>query len=180
MRRPTGLSAAIIYYKSRIDQERNQPVKIEEDAPERKNAPSSWYPLLVRNYYMDSAAKPLDGSGNRYTLRFAKGQLPPVRAFWSLTMYEIPSLLLVPNPLKRYLINCAMLPDLKRDPDGGLTIFVQSESPGEDKESNWLPSPNAPFIIVLRLYWPKSEAVDGTWQKPPMEKVREKLATQVA
>jgi hypothetical protein len=123
------------------------------------------YPL----YTVDSGGQALDASKNSYSLRFAPGQLPPVNAFWSLTMYELPSILLTANPLNRYLINSPMLPDLKRDQDGGLTLYIQFESPGKDKESNWLPAPNGPFTVVMRLYWPKPEAVDGSWTAPPLE-----------
>jgi hypothetical protein len=101
-------------------------------------------------------------------LHFASDQLPPVHAFWSLTMYELPASLLVANPLNRYLINSPMLPDLKRDADGGLTLYIQHDSPGKDKESNWLPAPNEPFAMFLRLYWPKPEALDGSWKQPPL------------
>ena len=80
-------------------------------------------------YFVDAGKQKLDGA-NRYTLRFAPGQLPPVNAFWSLTMYELPASLLFANPLNRYLINSPMLPSLKRDADGGITLYVQNESPG--------------------------------------------------
>ena len=123
------------------------------------------YPL----YRTDAAGQKLDASKHRYTLRFPPSQFPPVHAFWSLTMYELPSSLLVANPLNRYLINSPMLPDLKRDADGGLTLYLQRESPGPDKESNWLPAPNGPFMPVLRLYWPKEEALNGTWKQPPIQ-----------
>jgi hypothetical protein len=122
-------------------------------------------------YYVDGAKEKLTGA-NRYTLHFASGQLPPVNAFWSLTMYEEPKSLLVANPINRYLINSPMLPELKRDPDGGLTLIIQNESPGKDKESNWLPAPKGPFSMILRLYWPKDAAVDGKWTAPPLEKAR--------
>lgn len=118
-------------------------------------------------YFVDSAGEKLDGN-NRYTLRFQPGQLPPVKAFWSLTVYELPSSLLVANPLNRYLINSAMLPGLKRDPDGGLTLYIQHESPGKDREANWLPAPRGPFMAALRLYWPKPSALDGNWKAPPL------------
>jgi hypothetical protein len=121
-------------------------------------------------YFVDSSKQPLQGD-NRYTLRFAKGQLPPVNAFWSLTMYELPQSLLYANPINRYLINSSMLPDLKRDADGGITIYVQNESLGKDKEANWLPAPKGPFFSVLRLYWPKPEAVSGKWKAPPLQRV---------
>jgi hypothetical protein len=104
--------------------------------------------------------------------RFAPGQLPPANAFWSLTMYELPASLLTANPINRYLINSAMLPTLRRDPDGGLTLIVQHESPGEDKESNWLPAPKGPFVAFLRMYWPKPAALDGTWKQPPLTAVK--------
>jgi hypothetical protein len=109
---------------------------------------------------------------NRYTLRFAPGYFPPVNAFWSLTMYELPSSLLVANPINRYLINSPMLPNLKRDADGGLTLLIQHDSPGKGKESNWLPAPKGPFIVFMRLYWPKQEALDGTWKPPSLQKVQ--------
>jgi hypothetical protein len=123
------------------------------------------YPM----YTVDSGGQALDASKNSYSLRFAPGQLPPVNAFWSLTMYELPSSLLTANPLNRYLLNSPMLPDLKRDQDGGLTIYIQRESPGKDKESNWLPAPNGPFWVIMRLYWPKPEALDGSWTPSPLE-----------
>jgi len=121
-------------------------------------------------YLIDEAKQPLNGV-HHYTLRFAPGQLPPINAFWSLTMYELPASLLVANPINRYLINSPMLPQLKRDADGGLTLFIQNESPGKDKEDNWLPAPKGPMIVYLRLYWPKAEAVDGKWTAPPMKQV---------
>jgi hypothetical protein len=120
-------------------------------------------------YYVDATKQKLDGA-NRYTLRFAPGQLPPVNAFWSVTMYEEPASLLVANPLNRYLINSPMLPQLKRDADGGLTLIIQNESPGKDREDNWLPAPKGPFSMVMRLYWPKSEALDGKWTQPPLQR----------
>jgi len=121
-------------------------------------------------YRVDAAGQPLDGS-HRYTLRFEPGQLPPAGAFWSLTMYEQPSSLLVANPINRYLINSPMLPDLKKDADGGFTIYVQHDSPGKAKEANWLPAPEGRFAAVLRIYQPKPEALDGTWKRPELERV---------
>src|ERR1700682_6366857 len=125
---------------------------------------------LYPTYYVDAAKQKLDGA-NRYTLRFAPGQLPPVNAFWSLTMYDEPQSLLVANPLNRYLINSPMLPQLKRGGDGGLTLIVQNESPGKNKEANWLPAPKGPFSMIMRLYWPKEEAVEGKWKQPPLQRV---------
>jgi hypothetical protein len=120
-------------------------------------------------YGVDSDGKKLDGV-NRYTLRFAPGQLPPVNAFWSLTMYELPASLLVANPINRYLLNSPMLPQFQRDADGGLTLLIQNESPGKDKEANWLPAPKGPLIMYMRLYWPKDEATEGKWTAPPLQR----------
>jgi hypothetical protein len=122
---------------------------------------------LYPSYRVDADGEPLDGA-HRYTLRFAPGALPPVKAFWSLTMYELPASLLYANALERYLINSPMLPGLKLDADGGLTLHVQHESPGPERESNWLPAPPGPFACALRLYLPGPEALDGRWQAPPM------------
>ena len=119
---------------------------------------------------LDSAGQALTGA-DRYTYRFASGQLPPVNAFWSLTMYELPQSLLVANPMNRYLINSPMESGLVKDPDGGITLYLQNESPGLDREANWLPAPKGPFQVVLRLYWPKPDALNGTWQAPKPEKV---------
>jgi hypothetical protein len=120
-------------------------------------------------YYVDATKQKLDGA-SRYTMRFAPGELPPVNAFWSLTMYDEPQSLLVANPIDRYLINSPMLPQLKRDADGGLTLIIQNESPGKDKEANWLPAPKGPFSMIMRLYWPKEAAVEGKWERPPLQR----------
>jgi hypothetical protein len=124
------------------------------------------YPI----YSVDADGQKLDGA-NRYILRFGPGQLPPVDAFWSLTMYELPESLLVANPLNRYLLNSTMLPQFKRDADGGLTLLIQNESPGKDKEANWLPAPKGPFLLVMRLYRPKPEALEGKWTAPPLKRM---------
>jgi hypothetical protein len=123
------------------------------------------YPI----YAIDSDGNKLDGT-NHYTVHFAPGQLPPVHAFWSLTMYDLPQSLLVANPINRYLVNSPMLPQFVKDADGGLTFYVQNESPGKEKEPNWLPAPKGPFFIAMRLYWPKEAALNGTWKQPPMTK----------
>ena len=112
---------------------------------------AAMYPV----YFVDADRQPLNGS-QRYLLRFAPDQLPPVNAFWSLTLYELPASLLSVNPLNRYLINSPMLPALERDSDGGVTLLVQHESPGQDKESNWLPAPKGSFFTVLRLVLAKA------------------------
>ena len=121
-------------------------------------------------YWVDADGAKLKGA-HRYTMRFAPGELPPVNSFWSVTMYELPSSLLVANPLNRYLINSAMLANLKRDADGGLTLYVQHEPLDAEKESNWLPAPAGDFFLVMRLYWPKEAALNGTWKQPPLRRV---------
>jgi hypothetical protein len=118
-------------------------------------------------YFTEATGQKLDGASTGYLLRFEPGQLPPVDAFWSLTLYELPSSLLSANGLNRYLINSPMLSELQRDADGGLTLRIQHESPEEGKKANWLPAPKGPFFMILRLYWPKPEVLDGTW-KPPI------------
>jgi hypothetical protein len=119
-------------------------------------------------YFGDSEGHPLSGANGTYLLTFSAGQLPPVNAFWSVSMYELPSSLLVANPIHRYVINSAMLPELKRDSDGGLTIYIQNTEPGWGKGTNWLPAPKGAFVVVMRLYWPKPEAVGGEWKAPPL------------
>jgi hypothetical protein len=120
---------------------------------------------LYPAHSIGSTGAPITGENN-YTYRFPPGQLPPVNAFWSLTMYELPASLLVDNPINRYLINSTMLDNLVKDPDGGITLYIQNESPGPAREANWLPVPRGPFRMFLRLYWPKDEALEGHW-KPP-------------
>jgi hypothetical protein len=114
----------------------------------------------------------LDGSKHKYAVTFPVGQLPPVEAFWSVTMYDGKTQLLIENPINRYLINSPMLSGMKKNSDGSLTLHIQKDSPGADKESNWLPAPNGPIYLVMRLYWPKTEAPsvlppgEGSWQPP--------------
>ncbi|MDB6133701.1 MAG: cell envelope protein [Verrucomicrobiales bacterium] len=125
------------------------------------------YPL----YTVDGAGGKLDAANHRYKLRFAPGELPPVHAFWSVTMYDLPRQLLVENPLNRYLLNSPMLPQFRKDADGGVTLHIQNESPGKDKEANWLPAPKGPFMLAMRLYWPKEEALTGGWTAPKLQMV---------
>jgi hypothetical protein len=115
----------------------------------------------------DSAGQPLSGA-NRYVTRFLKGELPPVNAFWSLTMYNDKQAF-VKNPIDRYAIGDR--DKLRADADGSVTIHIQKDSPGAEKESNWLPAPPGPFNVFMRLYWPKQEILDGTWKMPPVERV---------
>ena len=121
------------------------------------------YPVLST----DSTGAALSGASD-YTLTFPAGQLPPANAFWSVTMYKLPESLLVDNPINRYVINSPMLPGLATNPDGSITLYVQHASPGADREANWLPAPEGPFTVFMRVYWPKPEALDGTWQPPKL------------
>jgi hypothetical protein len=103
---------------------------------------------------------------NKYVMHFAKGQLPPVSGFWSLTMYDA-SFFFVNNPLNRYSISARQ--DLKTNPDGSTDLYIQNESPGREKEANWLPAPPGDFILMLRLYWPNEKSpsiINGSWKIP--------------
>ena len=124
---------------------------------------------LYPAYFVDADGSPLDASANRYTMTFAEGQLPPVMAFWSLTMYDGRTQLFIDNPLDRYLLSSSMMDQLRMGEDGSLTLYIQKESPGKNHESNWLPAPDGPFYLVMRLYGPAPEALDGTWTPPPVE-----------
>jgi len=132
------------------------------------DAVEATYPLTRT----DANGETLDGSRHNYTLTFVAGQLPPVNAFWSVTMYDGKSQLLIKNPINRYLINSPMLPGMKKNADGSLTLYIQKDSPGKVNESNWLPAPDDAIYLVMRLYWPKETppsilpAGEGTW-KPP-------------
>jgi len=132
------------------------------------NADEAMYPMSR----VDAAGETLDTAKHNYTLTFPAGQLPPVNAFWSVTMYDGKTQLLIENPIGRYLINSPMLPGMKKNADGSLTLYIQKDSPGKAKESNWLPAPNGNAYLVMRLYWPKDAPPsilppgEGTW-KPP-------------
>jgi hypothetical protein len=118
------------------------------------------YPLNLG----DEAGRPLDGS-NKYTITFDKATAPPVNAFWSITLYD-PEGFQVANALNRFAVSSWM--PFKTDPDGSLTLYLQNESPGKDKEANWLPAPKGPFNLTMRLYGPKSEILTGRWNPPPV------------
>jgi hypothetical protein len=132
------------------------------------DAVEAMYPMTR----VDAKGETLDGSKHNYTLTFAAGQFPPVNAFWSVTMYDGKSQLLIKNPINRYLINSPMMAQMKKNPDGSVTMYIQKDSPGKAKESNWLPAPNDTIYLVMRLYWPKETspsilpAGSGTWQPP--------------
>ena len=138
------------------------------------DAVEAMYPMTRQ----DATGAALDGSNQKYTLTFAAGQLPPVNAFWSVTMYDGKTQLLIENPIHRYLINSPMLPKMKKNQDGSLTLYIQKDSPGGAKVSNWLPAPSGPIYLVMRLYWPKETPPSilppgsGTWNPPPLEQVK--------
>lgn len=120
-------------------------------------------------YAFDAQKALLDGKTGKYTLTLTPETLPPVDAFWSLTMYDRPKQFLVDNPVDRYLINSPMLAGLKKNDKGEIVLHLQHESPGPELESNWLPAPAEIFYVVMRLYLPRAEALDGRWAPPPIE-----------
>ncbi len=111
-----------------------------------------------------------DGSKHNYQITFTKDQIPPIKNFWSWTMYKLPQRWLVDNPLDRYSIGSAT-PGLKTAADGSITIYMQAKSPGKDKESNWLPAPEGPFWPVLRTYGPGKTILDKTYKVPAIKQV---------
>jgi len=131
------------------------------------------YPLA----HNDVNGNVLDGS-HHYTLTFAAGQLPPVNAFWSVTMYDAKSQFLIKNPINRYLINSSMLPGMNKNADGSLTLYIQWEPPCKENEANWLPAPDGDIYLVMRLYWPKTlapsilPAGSGTWSPPGIVQIQ--------
>jgi hypothetical protein len=120
------------------------------------------YPLNLG----DQSGAPLDGA-NKYTIHFDKGAAPPVNAFWSVTLYDHDGFQ-VANGLNRFAVSSWM--PFKYNPDGSLDLYFQNDSPGTDKEANWLPAPKGPFNLTMRLYGPKSDALTGKWNPPPITK----------
>ena len=116
----------------------------------------------------DETGRPLDGA-NKYRLHFEKGETPPAKAFWSITLYDSEGFQ-VANPLNRFAVSSWM--PLKYNADGSLDLYFQNESPGADKEANWLPAPKGAFNVLMRLYAPRSEALTGKWNPPPVTRVQ--------
>jgi len=125
---------------------------------------------IYPTYLVDSDGVPINASDNDYTLTFKKEELPPVKAFWSLTMYNGKTQLFIHNPLDRYLLNSTMVDQFAKEEDGSIILYIQKESPGKDKEANWLPAPDGPLYMVLRLYGPKPDALEGRWTPPKLQK----------
>jgi hypothetical protein len=117
---------------------------------------------------VDGDGKPLNGA-NKYTVHFEKGKFPLAKAFWSITMYDA-EYFFVPNPLDRYTVSSRF--PFKLNDDGSLDLVIQHESPGKDKEANWLPAPAGKFILMMRLYWPEESMLDGSWKIPPVTPVK--------
>ena len=138
------------------------------------DAAEAMYPFTRKT----AEGEEIDTGTHAYTITFPEGQLPPVNAFWSVTMYDGKTQLLIKNPIDRYLINSQMLPDMKKNEDGSLTIHIQKESPGKELESNWLPAPDGTVYLVMRLYWPRTEPPSilppgaGSWQPPAVVQVQ--------
>jgi hypothetical protein len=126
----------------------------------------AYYPAVFK----DANGKALDGSTGKYTITFPKGKTPPVGAFWSVTMYDAKKRLMVENPINRYKIGSA--DKLKADADGSVTLYIQANSPGKDKESNWLPAPKEPFYMLMRMYLPKIEVLNGQYKIPGVNRVK--------
>jgi hypothetical protein len=117
----------------------------------------------------DAEDKAYDGA-NKYVIHFPRGQLPPVRGFWSVTMYD-DKYFFVNNPLNRYSISPRQ--NLKTNPDGSTDLYIQKDTPGSDKETNWLPAPAGKFILMLRMYWPNENSpsiIKGSWKIPAVKK----------
>ena len=131
---------------------------------------NSGFEAIYPTYLMESPGVPYNAAKNKYTLTFGKGQLPPVKAFWSLSMYDGKTQLFIHNVLDRYLLNSNNMDEFIFNKDGSLTLYIQKDSPGEELEPNWLPAPDGPFYCTMRLYGPKEEALSGEWTNPQMVK----------
>ena len=128
---------------------------------------------LYPTYLLDESGNPFNAANNKYTMAFEKDQLPPVNAFWSLSMYDGKTQLFIDNPLDRYLLNSSSQDKFVFGEDGSLTLYIQKDSPGAALENNWLPAPDGPFYCVMRLYGPKEKALSGAWVNPPLVKTAE-------
>ena len=132
----------------------------------------SGFEAIYPTYYIDSDGEPLDASKHSYTLTFAKEQRPPVKSFSSLSMYDGQTRLFIHNSLERYLLNTPMKMQFILEDDESAIFYIQKDSPGREKEANWLPAPDGPFYMVLRLYGPEADALEGRWTPPPVQKMK--------
>jgi hypothetical protein len=123
---------------------------------------------------VDNTDHALDGA-NAYVLHFDKGQQPPVKGFWSVTMYD-PHYFFVANPINRYQISPTQTP-VAMNPDSSLDIYIQHDDPGPDKRTNWLPAPDGPFVLMMRLYWPEQSVIDRSWKPPAVRQRTEAVAS---
>lgn len=123
---------------------------------------------IYPSYLMEAPGVPFNAVENRYSLTFKKDELPPVKAFWSLSMYDGKTQLFINNKLDRYLLNSNDMEGYVYNADGSLTLYIQKDSPGNELEPNWLPAPDGAFYCVMRLYGPKLEALSGEWVSPPI------------
>ncbi len=124
---------------------------------------------LYPTFLVDNEGQPLDASTNQYTVTFETGMLPPVNAFWSLTMYDGRTQLFIENPLDRYLLNSTMIDQFQQEEDGSIVLYIQADSPGATREANWLPAPDGTFSMVVRLDGPEATALEGEWTPPAAE-----------
>jgi hypothetical protein len=129
----------------------------------------------VQDAVYPTSLKDVDGNdyegSNKYVMHFPKGELPPVHGFWSITMYDA-EFFFIENPINRYSISPRQ--DLKQNADGSVDLYIQHESPGKDRESNWLPAPAGKFVLMLRMYWPSEKSpsiINASWSPPPAKKV---------
>ena len=131
----------------------------------------SFAEFALNSIEVDADGKPYDGA-NKYVMHFDKGEMPPAQVFWSLTMYDA-EYFFVPNKINRYTLSSRN--KFKTNPDGSTDLNIQNQSPGKDKESNWLPAPAGKFILMLWLYWPKEKdpsIINGTWNPPAVKMVQ--------
>lgn len=150
----------------RYDVDYLQRASVWDGGPLANVVEESFYPTAL----LDQNNRPLDGATGRYVLRFPPGSLPPVKAFWSLTMYKLGDKFLTANPIQRYSVG-NRTPGLAKGADGSLTIPIQADAPQGADAANWLPAPREPFYMVLRLYGPEKAALDGAWKPPVVERV---------
>ena len=137
---------------------------IAKEAQPGQHSPEAIYPFA----FSDGDGQPLNGA-NRYVVRFANGKLPPVNAFWSITLYDADGFV-IENSIQRYQIGT--YDNLKPEADGSTAIYIQRDSPGKGKEGNWLPAPEGPFNLAMRLYNPAPAAITLDWTPPPVERLK--------